>query len=83
MEDKVQALERQCAQIGAGAYEALCVVDDTTDLPLVRSVGYSVAVADAHPAVRDVVDFVTQQPGGRGAVREVCDLLVAARGARR
>jgi 3-deoxy-D-manno-octulosonate 8-phosphate phosphatase (KDO 8-P phosphatase) len=83
VEDKVAALERQCAQIGAGAYEALCIVDDTTDLPLVRAVGYSIAVADAHPAVRELVDLVTTQPGGRGAVREVCDLLVAARGARR
>lgn len=83
VEDKVAALERQCAQLGALPYEALCVIDDTTDLPLARSVGYSIAVADAHPSVRDRVDFVTTRPGGRGAVREVCDLLVEARGARR
>ena len=82
-EDKVAALERQCAQLGAAAYEALCLIDDTPDLPLARATGYSVAVADAHPAVRDLVNRVTTQPGGRGAVREVCDWLVAARGARR
>jgi len=80
--DKVAAFERQCELTGIGPYEALCIVDDTTDLPLMRAVGYSVAVADAHPSVLDVANRVTTQAGGYGAVREVCDWLLAARGGR-
>lgn len=79
-ENKVEALERVCAQIGASPHEVLCVIDDTLDLPLARAVGFSVAVADAHAAVRDVTDRVTITPGGRGAVREVCDWILAAHG---
>lgn len=78
-EDKVAALERLCKRLGMRAAEALCVIDDTSDLPLSRAAGFSVAVADAHPQVRAATDRVTSNPGGRGAVREVCDWLIAAR----
>jgi len=83
VEDKVAALDRLCAEGGFSPFEALCVVDDSTDLPLARAVGFSVAVADAHATVRDVVNRVTTLRGGRGAVREVCDWLIAARAAGR
>jgi 3-deoxy-D-manno-octulosonate 8-phosphate phosphatase (KDO 8-P phosphatase) len=54
--------------------------DDVNDLPLLRRVGLSAAPADARPEVREAVHFVTRAGGGRGAVRELCDLLAAARG---
>lgn len=79
-EDKVAALERACQQLGVAPAATLCVVDDTSDLPLCEVTGLSVAVADAHPEVRAVTDRVTANRGGRGAVREVCDWLMAARG---
>ena len=44
-----------------------------------RSVALSFAVADAHPSVRRVADVITRLPGGHGAVREVCDRLLAGR----
>lgn len=56
------------------------VGDDLIDLPILRRVGFSATVSDAHPDVLPLVDYVTQRPGGRGAVREVCDLLLKAGG---
>lgn len=80
--DKVAALEALLERLRLTAADALCVVDDTSDLPLMRRVGYAVAVADAHEAVRRVADRITSARGGRGAVREVCDWLLHARGSR-
>lgn len=77
-DDKVAALERLLATLGLSAADTLCVVDDTSDLPLMRAVGHAVAVADAHPDVRRAADRVTTANGGEGAVREVCDWLLAA-----
>ena len=56
------------------------VGDDIVDLPILRRVGFSATVADANPDVSPYVDYVTKCPGGRGAVREVCDLLLKAQG---
>ena len=62
--------------------EEVCYVgDDFHDLPVMRTVGYSVAVAGAPEEVRDAANYVTERPGGRGAVREVVELLLRARGA--
>jgi 3-deoxy-D-manno-octulosonate 8-phosphate phosphatase (KDO 8-P phosphatase) len=49
------------------------------DLPLLEGVGLPAAVADAHPAALAAARHVTQRPGGRGAVREFCDWLLASR----
>ena len=80
VDDKVAALGEmlRARRLPAGA--AACIVDDTSDLPLLCAVGFGAAVADAHPDVRARARYVTRLPGGRGAVRELCDLLVAARG---
>ena len=56
------------------------VGDDIVDLPILRRVGFSATVADANPEVPPHVDYVTKRPGGRGAVREVCDLLLKSQG---
>ncbi len=56
------------------------VGDDVIDLPILRRVGFSVTVADAVPDMAPLVDYVTVRPGGRGAVREVCDMLIKASG---
>ena len=54
------------------------VGDDIVDIPLLRRVGFSVAVADAAEEVKRIVDFVTQKKGGRGAVREICEIILLA-----
>ncbi|NOY05340.1 MAG: HAD hydrolase family protein [Chlorobi bacterium] len=53
--------------------------DDILDLPVLRRVGFSAAPANAHPAVLQAVDFVTQKTGGNGAVREMIDYILSAR----
>jgi 3-deoxy-D-manno-octulosonate 8-phosphate phosphatase (KDO 8-P phosphatase) len=78
-EDKSAALDRLLARLRISAAETMCVVDDTSDLPLMRKVGLAVAVADAHEDVRRAADRVTTLLGGHGAVREACDWLLAAR----
>ncbi|MBP7765982.1 MAG: HAD-IIIA family hydrolase [Syntrophaceae bacterium] len=54
--------------------------DDIVDIPVLKMVGFSAAVADALDVVKRSVDFVTVQPGGKGAVREVCEMLLMAQG---
>ena len=50
--------------------------DDLNDLPVLKSVGLPLTVADAIPENQSVAAYVTQLPGGQGAVREVCNLLL-------
>jgi 3-deoxy-D-manno-octulosonate 8-phosphate phosphatase (KDO 8-P phosphatase) len=77
--DKGAALDALCAELGLAQEEVACVGDDTPDLPMFDRAGIAVAVADAHPAAAARAHWVTQARGGRGAVRELCDLLLAAR----
>ena len=56
------------------------VGDDVVDLPILQRVGFSATVADAVPEVLPLVDYVASRCGGRGAVREVCDLLLRSSG---
>jgi 3-deoxy-D-manno-octulosonate 8-phosphate phosphatase (KDO 8-P phosphatase) len=59
----------------------ICVVgDDLPDLPILRICGFSVAVADSAEEVKREVDYVTNKEAGKGAVREVCDIILKARG---
>ena len=55
--------------------------DDVVDLPVMLASGLAVAVADAHPLVKHHAHWVTRLGGGRGAVRELCELMLYARGA--
>ncbi|MDX2346390.1 MAG: HAD-IIIA family hydrolase [Legionella sp.] len=50
--------------------------DDLPDLPLIKQVGFGVAVGDAVDAVKEAADWQTQKPGGHGGVRELCDLIL-------
>ena len=55
------------------------VGDDLMDLPLMKSSGVSFAVADAHEMIRRQADMVASRPGGKGAVREICEIILIAR----
>ncbi|OEU72798.1 MAG: phenylphosphate carboxylase subunit delta [Desulfuromonadales bacterium C00003093] len=68
------------ADQGLSDEQVAYVGDDIVDLPILRRVGFSVTVADAVPDLLPLVDYVTVRSGGRGAVREVCDLLLQAGG---
>ncbi len=54
--------------------------DDIVDIPVLKMVGFSAAVADALELVKKTVDYVTSNRGGHGAVREVCEMLLIAQG---
>jgi 3-deoxy-D-manno-octulosonate 8-phosphate phosphatase (KDO 8-P phosphatase) len=77
--DKGAELDKLCAQLDLSTADCACIGDDTPDLSLFERVALAVAVADAHPSVRKHAHWVTELPGGLGAVREVCDLLMQAR----
>ncbi|MCH8248058.1 MAG: HAD-IIIA family hydrolase [Proteobacteria bacterium] len=78
--DKVAALEEVIASLEISAAECAYVGDDMPDLPLLNHVGYSIAVANAVPAVHEQCDYSTSAGGGFGAVREVCELVLSAQG---
>jgi 3-deoxy-D-manno-octulosonate 8-phosphate phosphatase (KDO 8-P phosphatase) len=81
--DKLAVFERLRARLQLAPGACACVGDDLPDVPLMNAVALAFAVADAHPAVRRAAAVVTRQGGGRGAVREVCDFLLAAAGGTR
>jgi 3-deoxy-D-manno-octulosonate 8-phosphate phosphatase (KDO 8-P phosphatase) len=60
--------------------EAAFVGDDLIDIPAMKIVGLSVAVADSIKEVADIAHVVTEKGGGRGAVREVCEFILKAKG---
>jgi YrbI family 3-deoxy-D-manno-octulosonate 8-phosphate phosphatase len=79
IDDKLECLDRLLAATGLSRDQVAYVGDDVNDLPVLEAVGLAVAVADAVRAVRQVAHYVTARPGGGGAVREACELLLAAR----
>ncbi len=81
VERKGEAFESLLVEFGMAADEAAMVGDDLPDLPVLSRCGYPVAVRDAAPEVQAVATLITSQPGGRGAVREVVEHLLRARGA--
>jgi 3-deoxy-D-manno-octulosonate 8-phosphate phosphatase (KDO 8-P phosphatase) len=54
--------------------------DDIVDIPVLKRVGFAVAVADATDEVKTIVHYITKNNGGNGAVREICDLILKAQG---
>ncbi len=80
LRDKVAVLTELLAALNLTSGEVAMVGDELVDLPIMGRVGLAVAVADAAPQVRAAAHWVTSLPGGRGAVRQVCDLLLQAQG---
>ena len=78
--DKGKALEDLLDKLNIDAQATAYVGDDFIDLPAMRRVGLSIAVADAHPLVIEHAHWITKGKGGHGAAREVCELIMHARG---
>lgn len=78
--DKRAAFAELLERTGLSAAETAYVGDDVVDLPVLSRAGFSVAVADAVAEVKERVHYVTSLPGGRGAVREVCELILKTQG---
>jgi len=78
--DKATCLTEILERLGMPAEAACFVGDDLIDLPAMRLAGFSAAPADAQPLVREAAHFITERDGGRGAVREVVDVVLRANG---
>jgi len=74
--DKAKTLQTYLENNGISPEETVYVGNDVNDLPCFQEVAFAVVVADAHPDVRKKADFILNQKGGDGAVREVCDILI-------
>lgn len=79
-ENKRAAFAEILEQLNLSAEQAAHVGDDLLDLPIMTQVGFAVAVQDANFAVKKYAHWCTQTPGGQGAVREVCDLIMQVQG---
>jgi 3-deoxy-D-manno-octulosonate 8-phosphate phosphatase (KDO 8-P phosphatase) len=78
--EKLPAYEELAAKLDIPAGETAYVGDDVVDLPVMRRVGLAIAVQDAHPLVRAHSHWQTPSAGGRGAARDVCEMLMEAKG---
>ena len=77
--EKVSAFHELIAAAGVTAEETAFIGDDTPDAEVFPLVGLAVAVADAHEAVKAAAHYVAKADGGRGAVRELIDLILNAK----
>ena len=78
--DKLSVFDALLSEAAVAPAEVAYVGDDVVDIPLMRRSGLALAVADATPDTRDAAHYVTRLGGGRGAVREVCELILKAQG---
>lgn len=78
--DKLSALQQALEQEGLSEEQVAFMGDDLPDLPVLSRVGLSASVADAHTEVRSRVHYVTRARGGFGAVRELVDEILTAKG---
>jgi len=76
--EKIPILEEILADAGIDSSEVAYVGDDFTDVVIMRRVGLAIATANARAEVKAVAHYVTQAPGGEGAIREVVELLLQA-----
>lgn len=78
--DKIKEFEEVLREAGVEDSEVAFIGDDVTDIPLMQRSELAVAVADAVAETRRASHYVTELPGGFGAVREVCELILKAQG---
>ncbi len=78
--EKLPAFEELIGELGVTPEQTAYVGDDVVDLPVMRRVGLAIAVQDAHPLVVRHAHWTTPSGGGRGAARDVCEMLMEAHG---
>jgi len=78
--EKLPAFEKILTELDLSNEQVAYIGDDVVDLPVMLKVGLSITVADAHHLVKDHAHWQTSNTGGRGAAREVCELIMQAQG---
>ena len=81
-DDKVRVLKEQAAKLGITLDEVSFMGNDVNDIECLKIVGLPICVSDSHPDVTGYALYKTRLPGGAGAVRELCDLVVKAKDGR-
>lgn len=79
-EEKLPAYEDLKQKLGIKDEHIAYIGDDLPDLPLLRRVGFPVTVSEAPAILKQHADYITKNPAGKGAVREVCELILDAQG---
>ncbi|GEN22605.1 KdsC family phosphatase [Halomonas cupida] len=80
VERKLPALKQMCEQLGIELDQVAYCGDDLPDLPCIRHAGVGISVPGAPHYIREQADWITEQTGGHGAVREICDRLLMSQG---
>lgn len=78
--DKLKVFEKVMRRFHVEPQEICFIGDDLIDIPVLKRAGFAVAVQNAVPEVKPFAHYVTQKSGGRGAVREVADMILRAQG---
>lgn len=78
--DKLDAFHDLLNRLDVSAGQTAYAGDDVVDLPVMKEAGLAIAVQDAHPFVKQHAHWITQNRGGRGAARDVCELIMQAQG---
>ena len=80
VDNKLAALKGLLEELGLTPEEAGFMGDDVIDLQVMSACGFSAAPTDCHDLNREHADYIASKPGGHGAVREVCEFILAAQG---
>ncbi|MBU8849291.1 MAG: HAD hydrolase family protein [Desulfobacterales bacterium] len=80
IKDKSKALDKIISRTGIAAKKMAFAGDDLMDLPAIKKVGVSFCVSNASEDIKNYCDITTRQPGGHGAVREICESILKAKG---
>jgi 3-deoxy-D-manno-octulosonate 8-phosphate phosphatase (KDO 8-P phosphatase) len=78
--DKAEVCDKILQKKSLQFEEIAYMGDDIVDIPVLRRAGFSVAVSDASKYVKNFVDYITTKEGGKGAVREICEIILQAQG---
>ena len=78
--DKTPAFEKLLKEVQLQKDQITYVGDDVVDLPIMSQLNFSIAVQNAHPFVKQHAHWITDRSGGRGAVRDVCEFILEAKG---
>lgn len=80
VDDKAQFLTHHLVKLNIDPVQVAYVGNDINDVGCLKMVGFPIIVADSHPSVIPYARYITRAQGGQGAVREICDFIVSARG---
>lgn len=76
VKNKLDVIEEILKKTGFDFSQIAYIGDDLPDLGAIKQVGFSACVADGTNSIKEIVDYVCENKGGKGAVREVCDLIL-------